>query len=218
MDLPTRNGTAKEERLTIHSKLTLKNQAEVAGISYLLDPNFMLLMLYAKTNAFSQHCYNKAAYSGYQIVLNDKALRGLIHQGIQSDLHLKSKLRHTSGIMVFLDLQDTYRRSHFAEEKQYASHLNIQLSSPFNSAMSNVLTYIERFLNKMMLHKQCTNGTSDDQYLTTFSTHCAPSLGIKNHEWNAIIEMQNQLGWDLHTTIKYAIHYIASNKSNVRGA
>ena len=84
--------------------------------------------------------------------------------------------------------------------------------------MSNVLTYIERFLNKVILHKQCTNGTSDDQYLTTFSTHCAPSLSIKNHEWNAIVDMQNQNGWDLHTTIKYAVHYILSNKTNVCGA
>ena len=123
-----------------------------------------------------------------------------------------------SGIMVSLDLQDTYGRSNFADNKQYASHLNIQLSSPFNSAMSNVSTYIERFLNKAMLNKQCTNATLDNQYLTTFSTHCAPSLGIKNHEWNAIVEIQNQRGWDLHTTITYAIHYSASDKTNVCGA
>ena len=120
--------------------------------------------------------------------------------------------------MVFLDLQDTYGRSHFADDKQYASHLNIQLSSAFNSAMSYVSKYIERFYNKAMLHKQCTNGTSDDQYLTIFSTHCAPSFGIKNHEWNAIVDMQNQCKQDLHTTIKYAVHYIPSNPTNICGA
>ena len=200
-------------------ELTLKNQAEVARIGYLLNPNFMLLMLYVNAYAYSQDYYNKTAYSGYQIILDDKALQDLIHQGIQADLHSTSKLRHTSGIMVFLDLQDTYRCSHLADNKQYASHLNIQLSLPFNSTMSNVSTYIKRFLNKAMLHKECTNGTLNDQYLTTFLTHCAPSFGIKNHEWNAIVEMQNQRRWDLHTTIKYAIiYYIPSDKTNVCGA
>ena len=99
--------------------------------------------------------------------------------------------------MIGFHKSDTYKRGHFANNMQYASHLNIQLSSPFNSAMSNVSTYVEGFLNKAMLHKPCTSGTLDDQYLTTFSAHCAPSLGIKNHEWNAIVEMQNQRGWDL---------------------
>ena len=120
-------------------------------------------MLYAKAYAFSQECYNKTAYSGYQILLDDKSLRGLIHQGIKSDLHSMSKLRHASGIMVFLNIQDTYGRGHFADDNQYASHLNIQLSHEFNSAQGSVTTYIKRFLNKAMLHKQCVNGTSDDQ-------------------------------------------------------
>ena len=35
---------------------------------------------------------------------------------------------------------------------------------------------------------------------------------------HTIVEMQNQRRWDLHTTIKYAIHYIPSNKTNVCGA
>ena len=93
-----------------------------------------------------------------------------------------SELRHESGIMVFLDIQDTYGRGHYADDNQYASHLNLQLSHVFNSAQGTVTTYIERFLNKAMLHKQCVSGTSDNEYLTTFATHCAPSLGIKNHE------------------------------------
>ena len=63
-------------------ELTLKNQAEVARIGYLLDPDFMLLMLYANGYAYSQNCYNKTAYSGYQVIIDDKVLRGLIHQGI----------------------------------------------------------------------------------------------------------------------------------------
>ena len=106
-------------------ELTLKNQAQVAGLGYLLNPNFMLYMLYAKAYAFSQECYNKTAYSGYQILLDDKSLRGLIHQGIKSDLHSMSELRHESGIMVFLDIQATYGRDHFADDTQYASHINI---------------------------------------------------------------------------------------------
>ena len=174
-------------------------------------------MLYAKAYAFSQECYNKTAYSGYQILLDDKLLRGLIHQGIKSDLHSMSKLRHESGIMVFLDIQATYGRGHFADDNQYASHLHLQLSHEFNSAQGTVTTYIERFLNKAMLHKQCVSGKSDDDYLTTFATHCAPSLGIKNHEWNAIIQTRNQCGWDLHTTIKYAKHYIPADKNDVCG-
>ena len=43
-------------------------------------------------------------------------------------------LRHQSGIMIFLDIQDTYGRGHFANDGQYASHLNVQLSHEFNSA------------------------------------------------------------------------------------
>ena len=129
-----------------------------------------------------------------------------------------SKLHHASGILVFLNIQDTYRRGHFADDKQYASHLNIQLSSVFNSAQGSVTTYIKRFLNKAMLHIECINSTLDDLYLTTSSTHCAPSLGIKNHEWGTIVDMQNQNGWDLHTTIKYTVHYIPSNKTDVCGA
>ena len=119
--------------------------------------------------------------------------------------------------MVFLDIQDTHGRGHYADDNQYASHLHLELSHEFNPAQGTVTTYIERFLNKAMLHKQCVSGKSDDDYLTTFATHCAPSLGIKNHEWNAIIQTRNQCGWDLHTTIKYAKHYIPADKNDVRG-
>ena len=134
---------------------TLKNQAQVAGLGYLLNPNFMLFMLYADAYAFSQECYNKTAYSGYQILLDEKSLRGLIHQGIKSDLYSMSKLRHASSILIFLDIQDTYGRGHFADDKQYAFHLNIQLSSAYNSAQGSV-TIIEVYLQYTFSSIQAT--------------------------------------------------------------